>query len=211
MLNMAQSLIFPHLKRIADPELPESKEVTQPLYLLNWELFETDLSKNIPELRGRSIPATFDTMDNAIYAVSESYKAEIQRMSIRATEEWVTRYPFDTMVREICLEPAVAYVWTAFRLLADCVYDPATGKFSRQDDRRMLKYLLPYRFWRKQTGRGLTQSHARIWQDRMFYASRSSSDMSWFHSMCATIDKFEAKEEKNFFHVPCDNPTESAE
>ena len=179
------------------------------VYTLNWsykdEKVEGDHlqwlanhwpTKNIP-VHNR-LPEKWENWLSGIkYAIPSTYYKEISNQSHLAIEEWNREYPFDTVIREMCLQSAIAHVAVAFKLVADCAYDPATNYYSRGDDKIILKYALMYRFWIGQTGGGLLKTHSEfdhlnwlltcdnIWHDRMLPARHVIEEF------INDIDKFE--------------------
>ena len=96
------------------------------------------------------------------FAIPSNYLREIKRHVWQARSEWsyVGDLHFDTSVRETCLYPSIAHTKTAFYLLTDCSYDESTNYYDRRDERILYQYLMLYRFWQHQTGRGLIDSHS---------------------------------------------------
>ena len=102
-------------------------------------------------------------MDKKLFCISASYMTEIKRNAMRAFEEWVViNRPFDTMIREMCLLPAIAHVAVAFKLIEDCAYNPSTKYFDRGDLNKILRYAMMFRFWSHQTGMGLIEDHSEF-------------------------------------------------
>ncbi len=69
--------------------------------------------------------------------------------------------PFDTMVRDMLLAPAVSAIWSGFYLLADYLYDPATESYDRKR-KQIIARIMAYAWWWKKTGRGCVAEHARL-------------------------------------------------
>lgn len=80
----------------------------------------------------------------------------------------------NTMIREVCLRPAIEFVWCSFYLLCDCVYDKETNYFCRKDRTKISRYILSYRFWCHQTGRGLLEDHAHFEKLEWWISDESS-------------------------------------
>lgn len=94
------------------------------------------------------------------YSIDEKYLDEIHRNALQAQIEWSHHRPFDTVIREAALKPAIAHVETAFMLLADSLWDSKEKRFDRGMKRCVLKQALLVRFWINQTGIGLVWDHA---------------------------------------------------
>jgi len=108
-----------------------------------------------------TIPEEYDNwVKNLVFAIPRNYIKEIRRCARLALVEWCTERNFDTMIRDICLMPAIAYTYVAFRLIADCAYDPKKNYFYRGDDQTIMPQAMLYKFWSYQTGRGLVQDHS---------------------------------------------------
>lgn len=108
------------------------------------------------------LPDLYETMlDRARFAVPPLYEREIMHCIAMAQAEWTVNRSFDTIIREACLKPAIAYVETAFMLLDDCMHDP-----ERKRDEHPLFIIgqsaMLYRFWLGQCGGGNYQRHAKI-------------------------------------------------
>ena len=103
-----------------------------------------------------------DQVTNLEFALNDSYRRQINVSFMSAQQVWSINYPFDTMIREICYEPAVAHIWVGFRLLADCIYNRDENYFCRSDGNQIAQYLMPYLFWFGQTGYGLLEDHSHL-------------------------------------------------
>lgn len=94
-------------------------------------------------------------LDSQVYAITAQYMQEITRTAAMGQLERNIERPFDTAVRDFCTEPSRAFFEVSFRLIADCVYDPQTGKRPQDPLRFMLPQMMLYRLWQYQTGSGL--------------------------------------------------------
>ena len=175
MLNIPDSgLMFPILgyagKTSKARGAPERS-----LYTLTWAEQETELKQERPKGASLSrfgladpkcntgLPFQYDELAwKTRFAIPKDYAAEIERMSLAANNDWALERPFDTNVRERCLEPAIEYIWCAFYLIADCVWDDEGHYFDRSWLSIAMPYMLAYKFWRGQTGSGLVCDHAKI-------------------------------------------------
>ena len=160
------SLIYPTLYYYNDYKTQTDNKKHQ-LYKLDWNKKEYSCHE-IPHTSDdtdylSALPEPYDSWTtDLIFSIPENYMAEIQRMAHTSRMEWTHRRKFDTMIREICLGPAIEYIWVIFRLLADCSYDIQTGYFDRRVERILIPYALAYKFWRNQTGHGLVIDHSKI-------------------------------------------------
>ena len=96
------------------------------------------------------------------FAIPSSYMIEIKRQVWQSRSEWsyVKDLHFDTSIRESCLAPSISHTRTAFYLLADCAYDKETNYYDRRHQKILYQYLMLYRFWQHQTGRGMIGIHS---------------------------------------------------
>ncbi len=92
-----------------------------------------------------------------VFALDSGYLSEIRRCSQQGVQEWNVPRPFDTIIREMCLEVPQSYIKVAFSLLSDCILNEKTGYWDHSD-RRESACLMLYKFWCHQTGRGLLTS-----------------------------------------------------
>ena len=164
MLRLSHSLSFPLLLRVGETEFSswQEKGNSTTLYRLDWSRLDSEREQRWlkwhSEARSSdqkfvlatypgSLPEPYDSMVKAmIFSVPGKYLDEIRRNCRMAAVEWATERHFDTMIREVCLKPAIAYAYTAFRLLTDCLYDPKTNYFSRQDEKAYAPQALLYKF-----------------------------------------------------------------
>ena len=171
MLSLPFRLLFPKLHRISSVTI---KNKERSLYALDWSHVEKEKENQHKKWRDEnwsdreipyipSLPAEYmEWSDNLTFVLDSGYRNEIRRMARRAAEEWGTERGFDTMIREVCLGPAIEFVWCSFYLICDCIYDKETKYFSRKDKDKIARYVLAYRFWCHQTGGGLIKDHARF-------------------------------------------------
>ena len=174
MLHTSRPLYFPALNRFGETSFKSHSDQegykTTELYTLNWEkldlLKKAEFSKHAlthDSAFPGTLPEEYDGLvKKMIFAIPSSYLKEIRRSSYKALTEWDGDYSFDTVIREMCLQPAIAHVQVAFRLIADCLYDPATNYFSREPIKIIATQALLYKFWAFQTGRGLIREHANF-------------------------------------------------
>ena len=177
MLHTSRPLCFPSLHRFGETTFKswsdsESAKTTE-LYTLDWE--KIDQSKKEHFLKHDRVcsdmffPGTLPTeydkwVKKMIFAIPSHYLKEIRKSSYKALTEWDGDYPFDTSMREMCLGPAIAHVFVAFRLISDCLYDPVTNYFSREPIKIISTQALLYKFWSFQTGRGLVKGHSKFYK-----------------------------------------------
>jgi hypothetical protein len=157
-LHERNSLIFPRM-------VEEDQVDRKILYSLDWAKQRQVLrSMDTRERRDELVPPDYlPWFYDLQFLVSPSYRIEVRRCVKMATLEWDRPLPYDTGVRETCLETAAAFVHTAFYLLADCAVQPETRAtwYKRKDRILVLPCLLIY-FWQNQTGRGLTWGKAGL-------------------------------------------------
>ena len=172
------SLLFPSLVRCGETSFKlGGSQGTTTLYRLDWSRADAAREASWVKWAGNgpstsdstfflckyhgTLPKKYDDwVKDMIFAVPQNYYDEIHRTARQGLIEWSTERHFDTMIREVCLEPAIGYIFTAFRLLADCIYDEKTNFFFRGPDKIIAPQALLYKFWSGQTGGGLVQKHA---------------------------------------------------
>jgi hypothetical protein len=109
---------------------------------------------SIPFAPLKSIPDSYAAkMDCLIFAIPDNYMRAINHCSMMAMQEWEHPYPFDTIIREGCYEPAAAFVKVAFHLLADCIYDSQMKYYNRDFDiKQVFEQSALVRYWVHQVG-----------------------------------------------------------
>jgi hypothetical protein len=175
------SLLFPSLVRCGETTFKswsDGKSATT-LYRLDWSRAdsarEASWVKWVGDRPSTSNTTTYlckyhgtlpkkydDWVKSMLFAIPQNYFDEIRRTARMGLIEWSTGRPFDTMIRDICLQPAIGYIFTSFRLLADCLYDEKTNYFYRGPDKVIAPQALLYKFWSGQTGGGLVRDHAHF-------------------------------------------------
>lgn len=135
------------------------------IFELNWKNVDT-IKSSKSALKRSTLPAQYDERVSSLrYMLKSDYVSEINHFTQLFLLEWNRNRKFDTMVRDACLEPAIAAINAAFYLLSDCVYDDANKQWFKEDnllDRLIIRCLLKYKFWRDFTGSGLVRGHAEI-------------------------------------------------
>jgi len=153
--NEKSNLLFPRLVFLKETKFSSwggDEHRSTRVYILDWSSLDEKAVKQGVRLFPRD---HIDWLNNFRFALPYHYRSEIRRCVKMATLEWERPLGFDTSIREMCLGTATKYIDVAFRLLADCPYDPEKDYFYRGDDRGVLPFALIYRFWDGQTGRGL--------------------------------------------------------
>lgn len=173
-------LLFPTLIRVGETSFKswsDSEKAATSLYQLSWDpvdKIKTD-RWNKGDFPG-TLPEKYDSwVKDMTFAIPQHYLMEVRRTARLSVLEWCTSRPFDTMVREICLEPAVSYAYVSFRLVADCLYDSDTNYFYRGNDKILAPQAMLYKFWSHQTGRGLLRAFSRF--DKIWMADSKSEDV----------------------------------
>jgi len=172
------SLLFPSLGRCGETTFKSGSQGATTLYRLDWSRADSAREASWVKWAGNgpstsscfylckyhgTLPKKYeDWVKDMLFAIPQSYYDEIHRTARMGLIEWSTERHFDTMIRDICLQPAIGYIFTSFRLLADCLYDEKTNYFSRDPDKVIAPQALLYKFWSGQTGRGLIRDHAHF-------------------------------------------------
>ncbi len=159
------------------------------LYKLDWDNIELEKEKRHKKWRGeqwpdikvpyiRTLPEEIDEeLKNYVFALDKGYLNEIRRCSQQGLHEWNVPRPFDTVIREMCLEVPQSYIKVAFGLLSDCVLDEETG-YWEHGNRRVIACLMLYKFWCHQTGRGLLIDRKFSgWEHEYAWMNKWSTDM----------------------------------
>lgn len=192
MLYNHHPLYFPKLKFIKEGSLvrkSEKGESGRPidLYKLDWLKQEEIIrnkhedwkkeyhpDKNLPFVG--QLPKEWDEwIKSLVFAIDRGYLREIRYWAREALTHWNrSNYASaDTMVREICLKPAISMIQVAFFLIGDCIYNEEKKWYARAGKGFLAEYALPYKFWAYQTGRGLLWDHAGL--DRLQWSVKHST------------------------------------
>ena len=168
MLQLSRGLNFPNFMSDREAFRPSIYRLNWPddkFNSINYNPFKYNKqfgTNDTIEEKYNSLPEPYETkVKNLRFKLNNEYSSEIQHQSMTALVEWAKHRQFDTMIREICLESAIANVWVAFSLLADCIIDE-NNNWSRDDETVIFKYAMCYKFWFYQTGRGLVWENARL-------------------------------------------------
>ena len=160
-------LLFPSLIRTGETKFKSwsDSEKTTGLYKVDWDSIDKikkDRWGDDESFPGTLPPKYDEWVKEMVFAIPTHYMDEIRHAARRGLVQWCTRRHFDTMIREICLMPAVSSIYVSFRLLADCLYDPEKNYFYRGEDKVLAPQALLYKFWAHQTGRGLIREHCHF-------------------------------------------------
>jgi len=176
MLSSSFPLYFPKLVYLCETKVSNQttkKSKSHKLYRLDWfysEQVKKDKhqqwnEKYYPDVKIEWIDALPENLMNEteklLFVIPHEYKQVINQSAAKAIEEWNADYPFDTVISEMCLGPAIEHVRVAFKLLADCIYDDENHYFDRIKKHQMI-YCLLCRFWHHQCGRAMVEEHAGI-------------------------------------------------
>ena len=156
MLRYNNQLLFPTLKYIPTDPTPSNRSFSQNLYQLDWA--RVDTAKKERWLKTHQItsdqpfPGTLPReylswTDDMVFAIPCGLLDEIRHCSLKAMEEWSRRKPETRWEPIPCQTPVSSYVQKAFHLIADCLHDPQTNSFSRDQKKILVPYALSYRFW----------------------------------------------------------------
>lgn len=172
--NTTKSLLFPKLKFQKNVNIKGNGwEKDAIIYILDWtkcdeqkeRLFNNWKSNHYPDKNiwyVSTLPKPYDALvKNFQFIIDGKYLREINRNSHNAFYEWNFQRSFDTVIREMCLEPAISFAQVAFRLLGDCLYNSETNYYERDNILRLIApRIMLYKFWAHQTGRGLLKRHS---------------------------------------------------
>jgi len=179
----SMGLRFPRLDFVRDVEFTHANRQagkTVALFRLDWSekdrFHEEHWTKwkalSCPDIKlefAGKFPEEYETLlQGARFAIPQNYLNEIHRMTQMAVTEWNTERSFDTVIREMCLEPAQKFVECSFELIGDCIYDASTNYYKRGAQKHIITSLMLYRFWQYQTGRGLLEERAQFdWLEKL--------------------------------------------
>lgn len=155
MLNNKNKLFFP--KIVFDKSIQIDTKIIN-LYKLDWSRKEKKCNSGELEL----LDEYEDLLKSFRFALNDSYLTEIRRLSWNSVAEWNIQRGIDSKLKHIYLEPAVSYIETSFRLLADCVYDENEMFYYRGKYKYIIPYLFMYKFWKNQTSSNLIIKFIRI-------------------------------------------------
>jgi hypothetical protein len=180
MLNTHHSLHFPKLKYTGKTSFKSwgnSKETS--IYIIEW-----------PE--ESFLPSPYcEWLDRFSFIIPSHYKEEITRLSYIASYEWGRPANFDTAIRPF--RGAVGFVYDAFRLISDCIYDKNTDYFYRGKDKPLIFKAMLYKFWSYNTGFGMIREHADIQEHKnqaKLFANKSYANMA--ADFISVLNKFES-------------------
>lgn len=160
MLSNTSKLYFPKLVfdkavTISNTSSTEIKPLN--LYQLNWSRKTSKCSNGYNEL----LEEYEYLLDSLRFAVSDGYLREIRRCSWSAVAEWNSIRLLDSSMKSVYLLSAASYIETAFKLLSDSLYDEETKYFYRKDDKKIIPYILLYKFWKNQANNSLVLSFVK--------------------------------------------------
>jgi len=152
MLSFKQRLPFPDLIYCGRFTVPEkhkpgedSQSRTVPIFRLDWKDHDFETK---PKGRIDLLPPHWATwLDACRFSIDGVYQSEVTRHCRSALLDWQLDAPFDHRVGEILQQPAVAHVETAFRLLADCLWDEDRMDWQRGHPRLVFLSAALLRFW----------------------------------------------------------------
>lgn len=204
-LGLHEHLYVPrlaHQERVAPPGSKFADSNQYNLYKLGWDKVDRFKKKEyqkwvlehwadkfpvdkLGDTSPDTLPPKYDAIvKGMVYAISHDYMAEIQHFTQLYLLERARVRKFDTCIRDMCLGVSAKAISCAFKLLVDCTYDEASGKWLRDHpdvDRRLLACLLTYKFWREATGSGLVWGKSGLdelnaWSDLIMQKGAVGSD-----------------------------------
>jgi hypothetical protein len=162
MLSNTYKLYFPKIvfdKAVLIGSTPQT-DLQKPinLYRLDWSRKESKCANTNAELNGY-----YESLLNSFsFAISDGYLKEIHRVSWIAPSEWNSLRLLDNSLKHIYLKPAASYVEVAFRLIADSAYDEGLKFYYRGEHKKVLPYVLLYKFWKNQVSNNLIFNFSKI-------------------------------------------------
>jgi len=120
----------------------------KPLYKLDWTGFHP-------------LPQPYEEdIHNMRFVINAAYLDEINRTRANAITEWArgSQLPFDTVIREACLKPGIAFAEIYIKLTWDCAYESGRNAWESS----WLENAMLYKLWLGQTGGGCVPKNAKI-------------------------------------------------
>jgi hypothetical protein len=153
MLRLPKNPLFPTLVFVKNVEFKKLQSGNKTgVYCLDWEKIEGIKHERwANQFPCNPAPVTYcdcipesqkKWVDGMQFLLSEEYLNEIRHCCFKAAEEWERTRPIDPAIN-----PALAYIDTAFHLLADCLFDSETEYYSRSGIKMLAPFILTYRFW----------------------------------------------------------------
>jgi len=162
MLSNTSKLYFPKLvfeKAVTISNQNAASTEIKPLnlYALDWTRKTNKCSNGCEEL-----PEDYEYLLHSLrFSISDGYLKEIRRCAWSAVAEWNSIRLLDSSMKSVYLLSAASYIETAFKLLTDSLYDDETKYFYRKDDKKIIPYILLYKFWKNQTNNSLILSFTK--------------------------------------------------
>lgn len=158
------NFVFPQIKFLRKDKV-KNKEVN--IYKLDWSNFDKHTQKNHldwaknywPNENIKFIKYLPEEIDNHYcnlqFAIPDNYLEQIRNHARLANDGWKTYKGFDTVIRQLMVQPAISHVFVCFQLVCDCLYDDVNKSYLRDDIIKPLSNkILTYKFWGTYTGRG---------------------------------------------------------
>lgn len=183
-------LHFPKIRYLDQRTLDNGRQTN--IYELDW----TGL---------RQLPEPYNTEVNSLmFGIDDAYMTEIKRNQERATEEWSLGRPFDTIIRDMCITPAIEHVKVFFKLLWDCACP-----FAEDKDKWWLANAMAYRMWMGQTGSMCVRRNAELdLSGRLSDNVRFCSPLEHvqFYDFVSALEKHRENSTKEYSHLRIQEP-----
>ncbi len=157
MFRFSNQLLFPTLK-IVERSLDDTGNN---IFCLDWKYPEAlkekkwvETTQSDPTLNSfiGSIPEEYsEWLDSLRFSIPSNYIDEIRHCSFKALEETIRRKPESRWEPQPTRGPAATFIQKAFILISDCLYDPTTHNYSRDERKNLVPYALTFKFWCHQT------------------------------------------------------------
>jgi len=219
MFDLREKLLFPTIKYVEAMEFGKKGEIRS-IYKLDWTFCDQTKEKKWHEWKDRCWPESgmnfpgimpeeyMKWMDEKLFCISATYMTEIKRNTMKVFEEWFTNRPFDTIIRDMCLLPAISHTMVAFKLIEDCIYSPSTKYYDRHGSNIILSYAMLFRFWIHQTGRGCVERHSdfKRLEDIGKIDHLESIELKQIKEFFKSIEQFKKGMEKEMAKMHKDGP-----
>lgn len=156
MLELNNKLHFPVLqKRFSCGDFA--------VYVLDWsrqeQITSQNIDKSLPDL-----PPEYRDKIRLHFGLKKEYLEEIRRCTKAAINEISIERKINGSMETLCLRPCVAYVETAFRLLADSILDKDNSYTRDYSLKTIAFHSLLYKFWHNQTNKINVYEYSRLYE-----------------------------------------------
>jgi len=155
MLNINKNLYFPHIQRLTINESSKKDcwllNWKNKLFMLNWDKHEQNIKKQFYYKENTPpIPEFYDNMLNKLlFAPTYKNLVAIRKHCWQALLELnITDESSKSLLKETTMIPCVAFVKTAFLILADSIFGNENEPYSKDYSLKVIAFhSMLYKFW----------------------------------------------------------------